>query len=144
MTDKVKCAECTASIGRRMIGSTSKQVVCWVCHDNFSIHLKCLKKLLSIHNEGNRYVDVAADTSKLSYFKCSSCRKNCPLCGASHSLLDNDVELLTCSNDCLHQCYVIGSSKKNQTGCLSKLSPSKRKLFDEQPYLCADCGKQEK
>ena len=85
MTDKVKCAECTTSIGRRMIATTSKQVVCWVCHDNFSIHLICLKKLLSIHNEGNRYADVADDTSKLSYFECSSCRKTAH-CVALHTL----------------------------------------------------------
>ena len=144
MTDKVKCAECNASIGRRMIATTSKKVVCWVCHGNFSIHLTCLRKLLLINNDGDLYVDVAADTSKLSYFECSSCRKDCPLCGASHSLLDSDVELLLCSNSCLHRCYIIGLSKNNLTGCLSKLSPPKRKLFVEQPYLCADCIKEDK
>ena len=126
MADKVKCAICTAYIGGRKIDSTSVKVDCSSCEDNFSIHLTCLKKLLTIHKEETRYAHVATDTSQLSYFQCNTCRENCPLCGDSHSLLDSNVELLTCSNSNLHQCYIIGPSKNNNTGCLSKLSSQKK------------------
>ena len=126
MADRVECAICTVFIGGRMIAATSIKVVCSSCKDNFSIHLTCLKKLLTIHKEETRYANVATDTSQLSYFQCSTCRENCPLCGDSHYLLDSNVVLLTCSNSSLHQCYIIGPSKNKNTGCLPKVSSEKK------------------
>ena len=142
MSDKLSCAICTAFIGGRKHATTSIKVVCTTCKENFSIHLTCLKSLLAIHQQESRYSNVVTDSSELTYFQCSSCRENCYMCGASHCLQDSNVELLTCSKSSLHQCYVIGPSKNKNTGCLSKLSPSRKKLFEVQPYVCAICIKE--
>ena len=139
MEDKVICAICTAFIGGRNLASNSIKLACTTCKENFIIHLTCLKPLLAINQDASTYSNVLSDPSTLRYFRCSSCEENCHMCGAVHKLQDCNVELLKCSKSSLHHCYVIGSSKKKETGCLSKLNPLKRKIFDVRPYVCAIC-----
>ena len=129
MADKMKCAMYDAYIGGRKIATTSIKAECNLCQKYFCIHLTCLRKILLLHADETSVVDVIKDNSKLSCFKCSDCIQNCHLCGDVHSLLDSNAQLLTCSNCSKNQSYVIGPSKNENTGCMSKLSPQKKTVL---------------
>ena len=133
MAHEVKCAIYKAYIGGRKIATTSIKAECNLCQKYFCILVTCLRKLLLLHADETSFANIIKDTSKLSCFQCSDCIQNCHLCGDTHSLLDSNAQLLTYYNCSKNQCYVIGPSKNENTGCMSKLSPQKKKLFQEEP-----------